>query len=85
MAVIENNIIPPLIRLLTDADYEIKNWAGQAISNTIRYGNIQQIKVLVDQGCIRPLFTWLHATESNGGNCKLLADFIEHFRTTFFN
>jgi importin subunit alpha-6/7 len=54
-AVIENNIIPPLIQLLSNAEFDIRKEAAWAISNATSGGNAQQIKFLVQQGCIRPL------------------------------
>lgn len=54
-AVIENNIIPPLIQLLTTAEFDIRKEAAWAISNATSGGSPQQIKFLVQQGCIRPL------------------------------
>ena len=54
-AVVENNIIPPLIQLLTNAEFDIRKEAAWAISNATSGGNSQQIKFLVQQGCIRPL------------------------------
>merc|ERR1712238_112311 len=54
-AVVENNIIPPLIQLLTNAEFDIRKEAAWAISNATSGGNAQQIKFLVQQGCIRPL------------------------------
>ncbi|CAJ1935158.1 unnamed protein product [Cylindrotheca closterium] len=54
-AVIESNIIPPLIQLLTNGEFEIRKEAAWAISNASSGGNSQQIKFLVQQGCIRPL------------------------------
>lgn len=54
-AVVDNNIIPPLIQLLTNAEFDIRKEAAWAISNATSGGNSQQIKFLVQQGCIRPL------------------------------
>lgn len=54
-AVIENNIIPPLIQLLANAEFDIRKEAAWAISNATSGGSEQQIKFLVQQGCIRPL------------------------------
>ncbi len=54
-AVVENNIIPPLIQLMTNAEFDIRKEAAWAISNATSGGNGQQIKFLVQQGCIRPL------------------------------
>lgn len=52
-AVIDNNIIPPLIQLLTNAEFDIRKEAAWAISNATSGGSPQQIKFLVQQGCIR--------------------------------
>jgi importin subunit alpha-6/7 len=54
-AVIENNIIPPLIQLLSNAEFDIRKEAAWSISNATSGGTEQQIKFLVQQGCIRPL------------------------------
>jgi importin subunit alpha-6/7 len=54
-AVIENNIIPPLIQLLSHAEFDIRKEAAWAISNATSGGNEHQIQFLVEQGCIRPL------------------------------
>jgi len=54
-AVIENNIIPPLIQLLTNAEFDIRKEAAWAVSNATSGGSPEQIKFLVQQGCIRPL------------------------------
>lgn len=54
-AVMENNIIPPLVQLLSNAEFDIRKEAAWAISNATSGGNEQQIKFLVQQGCIRPL------------------------------
>ena len=55
MAVIDNNIIPPLIQLLSNAEFDIRKEAAWAISNATSGGSQQQIRFLVQQGCIRPL------------------------------
>lgn len=54
-AVIENNIIPPLIQLLTNAEFDIRKEAAWAVSNATSGGSPEQIRFLVQQGCIRPL------------------------------
>jgi len=54
-AVVDNNIIPPLIQLLTNAEFDIRKEAAWAISNATSGGSPAQIKFLVQQGCIRPL------------------------------
>lgn len=54
-AVIDANIIPPLINLLGNAEFEIRKEAAWAISNATSGGKSEQIKYLVQQGCIPPL------------------------------
>nr|VDD41374.1 unnamed protein product [Brassica oleracea] len=53
--VIEAGIIQPLIYMLHTAEFEIKKEAVWAVSNLTSGGNHDQIKFLVDQGCIKPL------------------------------
>ena len=67
-----------MIQLLTNAEFKIRNEAGRAISNAGRNGTCQQVKGLVDQGCIRPLFTWL---ADNGDNRELFSDVIGSLNT----
>ncbi|KAK1581091.1 hypothetical protein Q3G72_003011 [Acer saccharum] len=54
-AVIEANIIGPLIHLLQNAEFDIKTEAAWAISNATSGGTHEQIKYHVSQGCIKPL------------------------------
>ncbi|GMI34511.1 hypothetical protein TrCOL_g1265 [Triparma columacea] len=54
-AVIDANIAPPLIQLLAHAEFDIRKEAAWAISNATSGGKPNQIKFLVQQGCIRPL------------------------------
>ncbi|KAI0529368.1 importin subunit alpha-2 [Dendrobium catenatum] len=54
-AVIEANIIGPLVDLLQNAEFDIKKEAAWAISNATSGGTHDQIKFLVGQGCIKPL------------------------------
>ena len=49
------NIIPPLIELLANAEFDIKKEAAWAISNATSGGTPEQIRYLVNQGCIKPL------------------------------
>jgi hypothetical protein len=56
-AVIDANVIPPLINVLQNADFKTKKEACWAISNATS-GGLQepaQIRYLVAQGCIKPL------------------------------
>jgi importin subunit alpha-1 len=61
--VMENNIIPPLIQLLTNAEFDIRKEAAWAISNATSGGTPEQIKFLVQQGCIRPLCDLLSVSD----------------------
>ncbi|KAJ4719368.1 Importin subunit alpha [Melia azedarach] len=54
-AVIEANLIGPLVHLLQNAEFDIKKEAAWAISNATSGGTHEQIKYLVNQGCIKPL------------------------------
>lgn len=56
-AVIDNNIIPPLVHILSHGDFKTKKEACWAISNATSGGlqQPQQIRYLVNQGCIKPL------------------------------
>ncbi|KAL3638194.1 Importin subunit alpha-4 [Castilleja foliolosa] len=54
-AVIQADIISPLVRLLQYEPFEIKKEAAWAISNATSGGSPEQIRFLVDQGCIKPL------------------------------
>ena len=54
-AVINANIIAPLVHLLQTAEFDIKKEAAWAISNATSGGTHDQIKYLVAQGCIKPL------------------------------
>jgi len=56
--------IPPLIDLLTNAEFDIKKEAAWAISNATSGGSAEQIKYLVQQGCIRPLCDLLDAKDA---------------------
>ncbi|KAF2325110.1 hypothetical protein GH714_022826 [Hevea brasiliensis] len=53
-AIIEAGIIAPLVQLLQNAEFEIKKEAAWAISNATSGGSHEQIKFLVNQGCIKP-------------------------------
>ncbi|KAL3843551.1 hypothetical protein ACJIZ3_000954 [Penstemon smallii] len=54
-AVIQANIILPLVQLLQHAEFEIKKEAAWAISNATSGGSQEQIRFLANQGCIKPL------------------------------
>ncbi|KAJ8771828.1 hypothetical protein K2173_027005 [Erythroxylum novogranatense] len=54
-AIIEANIVGPLVQLLQNAEFDVKKEAAWAISNATSGGTPEQIKYLVSQGCIKPL------------------------------
>nr|GMD09347.1 importin subunit alpha-4 [Ipomoea batatas] len=54
-AVIDANIILPLVYVLQNAEFDIKKEAAWAISNATSGGSHEQIRFLVNQGCIKPL------------------------------
>ncbi|GAB4855661.1 Importin subunit alpha-4 [Ancistrocladus abbreviatus] len=54
-AVIDANLVLPLVHLLQNAEFEVKNEAAWAISNATSGGSCEQIRILVSQGCIKPL------------------------------
>jgi len=62
--VVDANIFPPLIQLLANAEFDIKKEAAWAISNATSGGSSEQIKYLVNQGCIKPLCDLLSCTDA---------------------
>ncbi|GAB6026722.1 Importin subunit alpha-7 [Chamberlinius hualienensis] len=54
-AVIDANIFPVLIDILGKAEFKTRKEAAWAITNATSGGTPDQIKFLVDQGCISPL------------------------------
>jgi len=54
-AVINANIFPVLIEILSRAEFKTRKEAAWAITNATSGGSPEQIKYLVDQGCIPPL------------------------------
>jgi importin subunit alpha-1 len=63
-AIIDANIIPPLIQLLANAEFDIKKEAAWAISNATSGGTPEQIRYLVNQGCIKPLCDLLTCSDA---------------------
>jgi importin subunit alpha-6/7 len=63
-AVIDNNIIPPLIRLFADSKFDVHKEAVQAIANAVGVGSDTQIQLLVQQGCIQPFWDLLTMSDS---------------------
>jgi HEAT repeat protein len=63
-AVIDACIFPPLIQILNNAEFEIKKEAAWAISNATSGGSPDQIRQLVQHGCIKPLCDLLACQDS---------------------
>ncbi len=66
-AVIDAKLIPPLVNLLCNADFDIKKEAACAIANALRGGSSEQIGHLVATqhgGCVRPLCNLLAAGDN---------------------
>lgn len=64
-AVIDSNLVPPLIQLLSTGEDEIKKEAIRAIAFAISHGRIKhdQIRYLIQQGCIKPLCDQLYSKD----------------------
>ena len=71
-AVIDNKLMPPMISLLATAEYDIRKEAAWAIYNAICGGSQEQIKYLVQEGCIAPLCDFL-----NGSDPKIVTIALE--------
>ncbi|CAO3673331.1 unnamed protein product [Umbelopsis vinacea] len=65
-AVIEANMIPPLVHILASGDFKTKKEACWALCNATSGGlnRPEQIKYLVNQGCIKPLCDILNSMDN---------------------
>ncbi|XP_041462692.1 importin subunit alpha-7-like [Lytechinus variegatus] len=54
-AVIDANIIPMLVEILAKAEFKTRKEAAWAITNATSGGRHEQIRYIVNQGCIKPL------------------------------
>ncbi len=52
---VDAQLLPPLINLLSTAEFDIKKEAAWAVSNATSGGSADQIRLLVQYGCIKPL------------------------------
>ncbi|XP_053203911.1 importin subunit alpha-7-like [Panonychus citri] len=62
-AVIKEDIFQTLIHLLTNADFKIRKEAAWAITNATSGGSAEQVKYLVELGCIPPMCELLTVTD----------------------
>eukprot|EP00253_Pinus_taeda_P004943 PITA_04943 len=62
-AVINAQIFPPLLFLLANAEFSIKKEAAWAVSNATSSGSDEQIKYVVNHGCIQPLCDLLECSD----------------------
>ncbi|KAL9308097.1 putative armadillo-like helical protein [Arabidopsis thaliana] len=54
-SVIDANLIPTLVKLAQNAEFDMKKESVCAISNATLLGSHDQIKYMVEQSCIKPL------------------------------
>ncbi|KAF8772782.1 hypothetical protein HU200_005368 [Digitaria exilis] len=64
-AVIDGNIIGPLVHLMQAAAYDVKKEAAFAIANATDVGTPDQIEYLVSQGCIKAFCGLLRYSETD--------------------
>jgi len=75
-AVIDANIIPALIDVMGRAEFKTRKEAAWAITNAVSGGSADQIRFLVDQGCIPPLCNLL--TVMDGKIVQVALNGLEH-------
>ncbi|KAG7393377.1 Importin alpha subunit (Karyopherin alpha subunit) (Serine-rich RNA polymerase I suppressor protein) [Phytophthora pseudosyringae] len=69
--VIDANVIPPLLAQLWSVEFDVRKEAAWAISNATSGGTTEQIKYLVQQGCIPPLVKLLDVQDPRVINVSL--------------
>ncbi|KAE8896580.1 Importin subunit alpha-1b [Phytophthora fragariae] len=69
--VIDANVIPPLLFQLMSTEFDVRKEAAWAISNATSGGTTEQIKYLVQQGCIPPLVKLLDVQDPRVINVSL--------------
>lgn len=70
-AVINANVFPALIEILSRGDFKTRKEAAWAITNATSGGNPEQVKTLVDLGCIPPLCELLTVMDAKVINVAL--------------
>ena len=73
---IDANIIPALIDVMGRAEFKTRKEAAWAITNAVSGGSADQIRFLVDQGCIPPLCNLL--TVMDGKIVQVALNGLEH-------
>ncbi|CAI5727810.1 hypothetical protein KXD40_005692 [Peronospora effusa] len=69
--VIDSNVIPPLLSQMMSVELDVRKEAAWAISNATSGGTPEQIKYLVQQGCIPPLVKLLDVQDPRVINVSL--------------
>lgn len=64
-AIIDNDIFPALMGILAISDFKTKKEAAWAITNATSSGTTDQIKYLVEVGCIPPMCDFLTVVDSD--------------------
>lgn len=64
-AIIDVNIFPILIKILGTAEYKTRKEAAWAVTNSTSGGTAEQIKYLVEAGCIPPMCELLTVMDAN--------------------
>lgn len=64
-AIIESNIFPLLINILSTAEYKTRKEAAWAVTNSTSGGTAEQIRYLVNVGCIPPMCELLTVMDTN--------------------
>ncbi len=80
-AVIDCNIVPALINLLNDVNsdgFDVKKDALRAILHAISRGSPEQIRYLVEQGCIKPMCDMLALTTTDAPTMVMILEGFDH-------
>jgi len=64
-AVMENSLFQPVISLLHRGEFDVKKEAAWAITNATSGGSPEQVKCLIDLGCLGPLCELLNSNNTN--------------------